>query len=346
MRYLKRFETYSIAEDKPIQTQVDGIVKNIVVNLPKDVKLGVSDYVKCLKDVFVNDKFDLLSYINTNRALRDKPYKLDIDTPFVKELTTEETVDENPEIYMKKLKNSKKLLTSFSEDKNVLLAKEVTEIIQQYQDKKDQKFVTDVFNATCFIVFTYTKIRAIFKEVKEEQKPSVFKRLTTTLATTAVKVAGSITSLVLPVASFFSQGSDATGCFRACQKMVGAPAPLNLGIKMVKETPSGLVKLSTFSKGVETIDKHLADGKPIIVGVDDKKGSVNHDETTDHFVVIVSSGKDATGMFYRFFDPGTSHVEKGTNENNKFYEKDGFLVGTSAYNKMSKTYTMSWVRPT
>lgn len=154
--------------------------------------------------------------------------------------------------------------------------------------------------------------------------------------------------LALSTQSWLSQGSDYTGCFRTCQRMINRLAPPNLGITVCQERNGILVKLANSGRGIAAIDAHLSRNQPIIVGVDHRPGSPNNDETTDHFVVVVSSGQDNKGKYYRFFDPGTGHQDLGTSPSNRLYENpyNGLYVGKSAYNKDRSTYTLSWVRPT
>ena len=59
----------------------------------------------------------------------------------------------------------------------------------------------------------------------------------------------------------------------------------------------------------------------MIVGVDDQSGSSNPatDNTTDHFVVIVGMGTDATGKYFTFYDNASGDVTLGASPNNKLY---------------------------
>lgn len=89
------------------------------------------------------------------------------------------------------------------------------------------------------------------------------------------------------------------------------------GISVVRESGNSVVLQSTAEAGIKKINDTLAAGKPIIVGVNIKKGSPNFDKTTDHFVVLVESGSDSKGIYYRFFDPGTQHASAGTDPKNR-----------------------------
>lgn len=100
-------------------------------------------------------------------------------------------------------------------------------------------------------------------------------------------------------------------------------------------------------KGVAYIDSELKAGRPILVGVDhalNYKGGTLNEGTTDHFIVIVGKGCDDGKICYRFYDVGTSHMDKGASEDNKLYlnATDYSLKGTTAYN--GSTYTVTQVR--
>jgi Peptidase_C39 like family len=62
-------------------------------------------------------------------------------------------------------------------------------------------------------------------------------------------------------------------------------------------------------------------GIPVIVGVGDAPGSHNPhtDQTTDHFIVIVGMGSDATGKYFIFYDNASGQATQGANSNNKLY---------------------------
>ena len=58
---------------------------------------------------------------------------------------------------------------------------------------------------------------------------------------------------------------------------------------------------------------------PIMVGVDDGAGAANTDKVTDHFVIIVGMGTDATGNYFLFHDNATGNKEVGASAENKLY---------------------------
>jgi hypothetical protein len=163
----------------------------------------------------------------------------------------------------------------------------------------------------------------------------------------------SIYGPVLSTSAWQTQKGDKTGCFRTCLRMIrkeNGDAPPSAGISMVVEKNKQLIKTIHYQQGIDVINSYLHSGSPIIVGVNIKWGSPgNADKTTDHFVVIVARGKDKTGHYYRFFDPGAWNMAAGTSPNNKlYYEVDTkFYKGESQYNlnhDSHKPYTLTWVR--
>ncbi|MCW3104748.1 MAG: LysM peptidoglycan-binding protein [Bacteroidetes bacterium] len=163
--------------------------------------------------------------------------------------------------------------------------------------------------------------------------------------------------LVLPVDSWMSQFSyskdqkvNRTACKATCDlilknsgvKAPGAGARIYTAAENEDHTAINLTKDA--KAGVAKIDEYLMAGKPMMVGVDHKLDYGYNEGTTDHFIIIVAKGKDATGVYYRFFDVGTSHKDKGTSKDNKLYlDGSGGLIGTTKYN--GSKYTVSQVRP-
>lgn len=88
-------------------------------------------------------------------------------------------------------------------------------------------------------------------------------------------------------------------------------------------------------------------GNPVQVGVDhalNYKGGTLNEDTTDHFIVIVGKSCDNGKVYYRFYDVGTSHENKGSSENNRLYlnTTSYSLTGKTEYN--GSTYTVSQIR--
>ncbi|WP_048509723.1 glycoside hydrolase family 104 protein [Chryseobacterium sp. FH2] len=95
------------------------------------------------------------------------------------------------------------------------------------------------------------------------------------------------------------------------------------------------------------LDSELEKGHPVQVGVDHGIGykiNNNADHSTDHFVVIIGRKCDGNKCYYLFYDVGTSHKEKGANDNNRLYfdKTDYSLKGKTVYN--GHFYTVTQVR--
>jgi RHS repeat-associated protein len=142
-------------------------------------------------------------------------------------------------------------------------------------------------------------------------------------------------------------------CLAACRAILKSAGISNPAtgerIYTARETSNHTVLSITddAKRGVSAIDESLSKGEPIIVGVNHSLG-LGYNEasgnTTDHFIVIVGSGTDSTGKFYRFFEVGTKHEAKGTSSLNKLYlGSDYSLKGSPVYNS-SRNYTVSEVR--
>ncbi|MBD3906215.1 hypothetical protein NAL32_16535 [Chryseobacterium sp. Ch-15] len=112
------------------------------------------------------------------------------------------------------------------------------------------------------------------------------------------------------------------------------------------EKHTSLIINSAVSKqAIEYINSQLKAGNPVQVGVDhalNYKGGIN-EGTTDHFVVIIGKGCDGGKIYYRFYDVGTRHEDKGSSTSNKlFLGSDSSLKGATAYN--GQNYTVTQVR--
>jgi RHS repeat-associated protein len=104
------------------------------------------------------------------------------------------------------------------------------------------------------------------------------------------------------------------------------------------------------AKAIQYIHDALEQGIPVLAGVDNSPGHPgNHDETTDHFIVIVGQGSEDGRNYFLFYDNSTRYQVNGTSENNKLYydSKDGKITGTSEtfYSINSqRDYTITHVR--
>ena len=64
----------------------------------------------------------------------------------------------------------------------------------------------------------------------------------------------------------------------------------------------------------------LSKGIPVVVGVDNRPGSPNTDNSTDHFIVIVGMGTEPDGRkYFQFFDSSTENTFDGASRHNKLY---------------------------
>ena len=163
-----------------------------------------------------------------------------------------------------------------------------------------------------------------------------------------------IASVIKP-SDFIGQGSRQ--CLDACRDIVaattGVPANLaaqNVGhINMAFEVNKQYVPAPQAAHGIETINKFLEAGKPIVVGVSKWTGGKPYNTSnpaTEHFVVIVGRGEDKNGKFYLFYDVGTQRPTLGTSRDNKLYLlQNRLLAGRTQYATSTPNYTLTEVRP-
>lgn len=143
--------------------------------------------------------------------------------------------------------------------------------------------------------------------------------------------------------------ADSSCCNRACVAMlkdagVAASGP-GQSIQTLKEEHGKNQVTGAAQKGFNYLDRALSSGQAVMVGVDHHLGKHRNDGTTDHFVVVVGSGVDASGRkFYRFYDPGTRFHSSGTSERNRLY-LDADDRATGQRSGGGALYTMSQVRP-
>ena len=103
-------------------------------------------------------------------------------------------------------------------------------------------------------------------------------------------------------------------------------------------------------KAVNYMKDALEQGIPVIIGVDDKDGSPNKDNTTDHFLVVVGMGNDDNGNYFRVYDNATSNITGGTNPDNKLYYNpetykiEGNKQFDNPYSQEVRRYIVSQVR--
>ena len=133
-------------------------------------------------------------------------------------------------------------------------------------------------------------------------------------------------------------------CCATVKKMVGYNAPPKDRIQIVLEHGRSLVLQPGAAAGLRMLDKYLALHKPVMTGVNHTYAAGYNEGTTDHFIAIVGTGTDARGKYYRFFDVGTTDIERGTHARNRLY----YDARTESYSGKSmvnqKTYTISQLR--
>jgi hypothetical protein len=125
-------------------------------------------------------------------------------------------------------------------------------------------------------------------------------------------------------------------CFDAAKKMLGYTGATPQGKETKIQTfveESG--KDGKFTKqatlGIQYIDGQLRKGKGVFIAVDKtKEGNTQRNEgTSDHFIIIMGKGKDSTGWYFRYFDPGTiKKVSKGVSTGNKLYISNNEVKNT------------------
>ena len=96
------------------------------------------------------------------------------------------------------------------------------------------------------------------------------------------------------------------------------------------------VNNTALANGLSYLKYALSNGIPVIVGIDNHSGSPNPgtDNTTDHFIVIVGMGTDATGKYFQFYDNASGDPLQGTSISNKLYYNSttGIISGSSMTN--------------
>ncbi|KAA5534585.1 hypothetical protein F0919_08160 [Taibaiella lutea] len=105
-------------------------------------------------------------------------------------------------------------------------------------------------------------------------------------------------------------------------------------------------------QGLSYIKYALSAGIPVIVGVDDQLGSPNPgtDNSTDHFIVIVGMGTDATGKYLQFYDNASKYATQGAHSMNRLYynSNTGQIKGKSqtdyAQNPALHDYILTMIR--
>lgn len=130
---------------------------------------------------------------------------------------------------------------------------------------------------------------------------------------------------------------DGRNCLALAKDQIGKVGATDLGYGSAHKVfdASGGPYPSVAKSGVDYIITKLKQGRPVIVGVDNRPGTpstVNADGKTDHFVVIVGTGEDSQGKYFTFFDNATNWVSNGASAANKLYydPATGMITGKSS----------------
>lgn len=81
---------------------------------------------------------------------------------------------------------------------------------------------------------------------------------------------------------------------------------------------TGIDKAKT-QKAIAYLISSLSKGIPVLIGVDNRAGSPNDDDITDHFIVVVGMGTDSKGKYIQFMDSATDNRSEGASFNNRLY---------------------------
>jgi hypothetical protein len=124
-------------------------------------------------------------------------------------------------------------------------------------------------------------------------------------------------------------------------------------MQLWKEVNGELTKVGNANSIFNEINRHLAAGHPIEVGVDHDPGCPpgQHDGTTDHFVVITGRGYDTTKgqYYYNYVETGcgASNSSQATSDDNRLYYNTSTGTFTDypagAHNDLN--YTLTHIRP-
>jgi len=148
-------------------------------------------------------------------------------------------------------------------------------------------------------------------------------------ASTAAPAIPASAHVVIPWFSQFEGGHGYepgdTACFRASVAMAQQVPKLTvlgpdarIQIATAEDSQGGItVDPAKAAEGNAYIVGELLSGRPVVVGVSHKnpltegKKAYNADLITDHFVTITGFNTDASGRYFTFHEPGTSHATYG-----------------------------------
>ncbi|MEA5404877.1 RHS repeat-associated core domain-containing protein [Arcicella sp. DC2W] len=146
-------------------------------------------------------------------------------------------------------------------------------------------------------------------------------------------------------------------CLAACDQMKN-----NAGFsKIPRNGKEGVVETGTDGRAgegntnllinTEAMKKRIANGEPVTIGTDYKKGDTgNFDGMTDHYVSVVAYTQNlSTGATsFRYFDPapdGTTATARGTSSSNVITQQGSVLKGTFNWGKKeNRNFTVTQIR--
>ena len=162
----------------------------------------------------------------------------------------------------------------------------------------------------------------------------------------------SMTTNVLNESDYVSQYSksdwDGTAASKACNKACNAMLE-NVGVYsnsmdvIVNEKGNGRagVANANAASAINRMNVNLDLGLPTKINVDYRNGSCSADKMGDHFIVVMgkteylNNSGQVTSTSYRYYDPGTHYITKGTASSNILNVIDERLVGTHINNGQS-----------
>ena len=124
-----------------------------------------------------------------------------------------------------------------------------------------------------------------------------------------------------------------TNCLDLCKSILKKYGIKEYGsssnvFKLMHEKNGKLIHYGTnivenYNNAIECIDRHLENGRPIIVGVNHTINKGINDGATDHFVVIYGREYHDDNLYYLYYEVGKRDISAGYNDElNKFkYEE-------------------------
>ncbi|MDD4921381.1 MAG: hypothetical protein PHS30_02770 [Bacteroidales bacterium] len=106
-----------------------------------------------------------------------------------------------------------------------------------------------------------------------------------------------------------------------------------------------------YNYAVSAIDRHLDEGRPIMVGVNHTIGNTINEKTTDHLVVITGRDYDSSNgqYYYTYIETGRYASQAAaacdTNNNRFYYDPNTLSLTDDSVLKHDKGYTVTQVRP-